>query len=249
MDAIRERLTQPIRDILLSLVWWYPEEYELLQILAEGDEHFVNNYISQSEGSLFKFAKYGILREGTATEFAIDDLREFIRSNGEKYKKEISPFTRGDLPPELLPEVPDLEILGRLFAKRVDVEMKLRHTIVFYLGVHRNWDNSKIAKDIIPGLRKGKDRPDPSALFVGRTPQEAMSELYLSDLKEIVLSNWDVFKGLLENQKNRFSMNMDTINLARRADAHTKPLTDGQIVDFNNSYGWVRRHLDKVPGP
>ena len=39
MDAIRERLTQPIRDILLSLVWWYPEEYELLQILAEGDEH------------------------------------------------------------------------------------------------------------------------------------------------------------------------------------------------------------------
>lgn len=247
MNVIRERLAQPIRDILLSLVWWYPEEYELLQMLAEGEEDFVNKYISQGEGSLFKFAKYGILREGTATEFAIDDLREFIRSNGERYKNEISPFTRGDMPPELLPEIPDLEVLGRLFDKRVEMETKLRRAIVFYLGVHRNWDIARIAKDIIQGLRKGKDRPDPAALFVGRSPQEAMAELYLLDLKGVILASWDVFKGLFDNQKDRFNMNMDTINLARRADAHTKPLTEGQITDFNNSYGWIKRYLDRVP--
>ena len=41
--VIRARLERPIRDILLSLVWWYPEEYDLLAILADGDEGFFDD--------------------------------------------------------------------------------------------------------------------------------------------------------------------------------------------------------------
>jgi hypothetical protein len=44
---IRARLEQPVKDILLSLVWWYPEEYELLRILADGDADFVAEYLEE----------------------------------------------------------------------------------------------------------------------------------------------------------------------------------------------------------
>ncbi|MBS62103.1 AAA-like domain-containing protein [Salinisphaera sp.] len=246
-NQISARLSQPIRDILLSLVWWYPEEYQLLQILAEGDKDFVKDYVEQSEEKLIKFARYGILKLENSAEFAIGDVKEFLNSHGEGYQKEITPFMRSDMPPELLPEVPDKATLALLFEKRVEVETKLRRTIIFYFGVHYNWDNKTISKALSDGLKKRSDRPDPAALFVGTTPQKVMNELYFLDLREIILYNWNVFSALFENKKKWFTMNMDTINTARRVDAHTKPVSPEEIDEFNNAYGWVMRHLSKLP--
>ena len=97
---IRARLERPIRDILLSLVWWYPEEYDLLAILADGEDAFFEDYLGDDPASVLRFAHYGLLtRDGR--KFAIKDLQEFLQENGARYKEEISPFRRGDLPPEL----------------------------------------------------------------------------------------------------------------------------------------------------
>jgi len=85
-SEIKARLTQPIRDILLSLVWWYPDEYDLLRILAKGDTDFVNEYLNEVGASVIQLSQYGILRD-TAGEFAISDLREFLRENGKNTKQ------------------------------------------------------------------------------------------------------------------------------------------------------------------
>lgn len=244
---IKERLAQPIRDILLSLVWWYPEEYQLLQMVAQGEGEFVSEYIQSEPAGLFKFVQYGLLKDDKSAAFAIRELHDFLKEHGEQYKKEISPFSRTDMPPELLPEVPDRELLAALFEKRTAIETKLRKTILFYLGVHRNWDNKKISQDMTAGLQKSSTRKKPEELFVGHTPQDVILELFLLDLKEIILANWEVFSGLFENKKSRFAMNMDTINIARRIDAHTKPVTESELSDFKNSYAWIERFLSKVP--
>src|SRR6266545_4415855 len=74
---------------------------------------FGHEYLADQPQTVVQFARYGILgREG---EFAIADLRQFLNDHGESYKREISPFLRGDMPPELLPEVPDMDVLSRLF--------------------------------------------------------------------------------------------------------------------------------------
>lgn len=245
---IQDRMAQPIKDILLSLVWWYPEVYELLQILAEGDATFVHEYLKDQPKSMIQFARYGILKEDNTGEFAISDLREFIRKHGATYKKEISPFTRGDMPPELLPEVPDLNLLGVLFQQRSEIEIKLRHAIMLYLGYKFTWDQWKIATAIASSLQRRSDRRDPKELFVGRTPADVMKELYTLDLKSIVLAHWDVFGPLFDNQKARFEMNMDTLNIARRVDAHTKPVTPEEKLEFENSYAWLLTRLAKIPG-
>ena len=60
--------------MLLSLVWSYPDEYDLLRVLASGDEEFVSEYLAQETGSILQFAKYGLLRPDSR-EFAITDVR------------------------------------------------------------------------------------------------------------------------------------------------------------------------------
>ncbi|RLF38811.1 MAG: ATP-binding protein [Thermoplasmata archaeon] len=244
---IQERLAQPIKDILLSLVWWYPEEYELLQILVEGDETFVKEYLEAEQKSLLQLARYGLFREGTH-ELAISDLKEFLKQYGETYKKEVSPFTRGDMPPELLPEIPDLQTLSQLFAKRCEVELKLRSIIYLYLGMAHGWNERGMVNAIIKGLRRAPSRrgPDPKELFVGRPIKDVLHELYTLELKFIILENWDLFKPVFEH-KARFEMNMDTINKARRVDAHTKPVSGSEVEEFMNSYTWLFSKLKKIP--
>jgi len=242
---IRSRLEHPIKDILLSLVWWYPEEYDLLRILATGDADFVSQYLTHEPNSVFKFAQYGILKKTGAGEFAIADVKEFLNRYGETYKKELSPFARGDMPPELLPEVPDLELVGRLFEKRSEIELKLRKVIILYLNVKCAFDATKIAQVMVKSLPKRVDKSDVRDLFIGRAPQEVVNQLFCPDLKAIITNNWEIFGSLFDN-KPRFEMNMDTLNIARRVDAHTKPLSTTEATEFNNSYSWLLGRLAKV---
>jgi hypothetical protein len=245
--AIRSRLAEPIRDILLSLVWWYPEEYDLLQILAAGGESFFKDYLAQHGNSVVRFAQYGILAPDLSGRFAIADLQQFLLEDGEVYKKQISPFTRGDMPPELLPEVPDLEALAQLFTKKTELEILLRGTIIMYLGVLCNWDNTKIAEHMSKGLGGKRERKNPDQLFLGRTPQEVINDLFTIDLKSIIMANWGTFAPLFDSNQTRFEMNMDTVNRARRVDAHTKPVAPREVQEFNNSYEWMLSRLRRVP--
>ncbi|TWB43204.1 AAA domain-containing protein [Nitrospirillum pindoramense] len=246
ISEINDRIHQPIKDILLSLVWWYPEEYQLLQMIASGEAEFVKDYLQYEPQSLVRFANYGLLRPGSS-DFAIDNVRHFLRVEGEKYKNEISPFSRSEVSPELLPEVPDLEALGKLFEKRCDLEISLRRAIILYLGIHNKWNEINISKDISRALKRRTDRPEPDALFVGRNAKDVMQDLYTLDLKNIVIENWKVMGALFDGNRQRFEMNMDTINVARRHDGHTKPVKTGEMEDFMNSYEWLMRHLEKVP--
>ena len=191
-------------------------------------------------------SKYGLLQLSDGT-FAIDDLREYLVSNGDEYKRELSPFIRGDIPPERLPEVPDLKTLGELFEKRTALESKLRRTILLYLGMLCAWDDKKISGAITRVLPTRVDRSDPGALFVGRAPRDVVNELYTDDLKRIVAGHWELFSTLFGNDKKRFEMNMDTVNLARRFDAHTRPVTADERDNFLNSYSWLLVKLERVP--
>jgi hypothetical protein len=247
-EEIKNRLSQPIRDILLSLVWWYPEEYDLLRILASGDHEFVKAHLADNSGSKLHFARYGILRADDDGEFAISDLRDFLKAHGDKYKSEISPFKRGDLPPEYLPDVPDINLLGKLFEKKTELEILLRKAILLYLGVHHSFDDTKISDSITKNLKSNVNGRDPKGLFIGRRPQEAVQELFTLDLKAVISGNWALFSPLFEGNKSRFEMNMDTVNRARRFDAHTKSISSRDVEEFDNSYGWLLARLRRLPG-
>lgn len=241
------RLAQPIKDILLSLIWWYPDEYDLLLMVAAGEDEFVQDFLRSEPDKSVHFIRYGLLKEGEGS-FAIRDLKEFLRSLGESYKSTISPFRRGDIPQEVLPEEPNLVDLSALFQKRTEIEVGLRKLMLTVFGYQTGFDDGNMSLMIVKGLKKRPDRADPSQLFVGRRPQEAINELYLTDLKDIFQLNWGSFSQILGNDFKRFAMNLDAINLGRRYEAHAKPMQDEDRDNFLNSYGWLRGRLIKVPG-
>jgi len=244
-DQIRQRIFNPMRDILLSLVWWYPEEYEILRVLADGDLSFYREYCESNPTLKRNFEAYGLV-DGNG-QFGIGALQSFLQRHGSKFKEQISPFTRGDVPPAMLPNVPDLDTLSKLFERRVDTEVGLRRAVMVFLGVASGFDPGKLAKKMLEGLRKTSERPRPEDLFVGRTPKEVIEDLYLLDLGTIITTHWETFKNLFDNDRGRFQMNLDAINVARRIEAHTKNFKDTEIDAFTNSYEWVRQRLAKVP--
>jgi hypothetical protein len=248
-DAVRDkiaiRLAQPIKDILLSLVWWYPDEYELLCLLAEGDTAFVQDFLASEPEKASRFARYGLLEADNGS-FAIKELQTFLTKSGLEYKKAISPFTRSDLPLEYLPEEPNLADLSVLFERRAEVEYALRKLLITVLEYRFAFDETKVANTISNALPKSNG--DRAQLFVGRLPKDAVSELYLSDLKPVFIKNWDNFSSYFGAKSDRFEMNLDTINIARRYEAHTKPVNTNDLSNFHNSYLWLKRCLQKVPG-
>lgn len=245
--AIQARLSQPIKDILLSLVWWYPDEYDLLLLLASGDGDFVAEYTRNMPEKTIQFIKYGLVRGGGGG-FAIRDLQDFLSNYGESYKNAISPFKRGDLPLEVLPEQADLMDLSELFEKRTQVEIALRKYLFMVLGYKCGFDDKAISDKIMKSMDSRGGRSDQAQLFVGRRPQDAINELFLSDLKPIFKKNWDDFGPIFDKNIGRFEMNMDTINIARRFEAHAKPVHKIDKADFLNSYSWFFGRLSKVPG-
>ena len=112
-------------------------------------------------------------------------------------------------------------------------------------GFMSAFDNGVVSNKIVAGLPRGSAN---AALFLGRSPQEAINELYLSDLKSVITKNWPPFSPYFGQKAERFEMNMDTINIARRIDAHAKPLSDEDKLHFLNSYSWFSNILAKVPG-
>jgi hypothetical protein len=248
-DAVRDeitiRLAQPIKDIMLSLVWWYPDEYELLCLLADGDTAFVQDFLAAEPEKASRFARYGLLETDNGS-FAIKELRTFLVKSGVAYKKAISPFTRGDLPLEYLPEEPNIADLAALFERRTEVEYALRKLLITVLEYRFAFDEAKVANAISGSLPKNNG--DRAQLFVGRLPKDAVSELYLSDMKPVFVKNWDNFSAYFGPKPDRFVMNLDTINIARRYEAHTKPVSPKDLDDFQNSYSWLKSRLQKVPG-
>ncbi|MDR2306016.1 MAG: hypothetical protein LBE53_02295 [Paucimonas sp.] len=246
-DAIRNRIAQPIKDILLSLVWWYTDEYDLLQVLAGGDKTFFLEFLSETPEKAIPFVRYGLVHQDSG-EFAIRDLKDFLNMYGADYKRSISPFKRGDLPLDALPEQADLLDLSQLFEKRTEVEVALRKFILMIMGFKYGFNDQEISDRIISCLKPRAGKSDISQLFVGRRPQEAINELFLSDLKPIFRANWDDFGPTFEKNQTRFDMNMDTINIARRYEAHAKPVPIIDRDEFLNSYSWFYTRLSKVPG-
>jgi hypothetical protein len=243
-SVIAERLAQPIKDILLSLVWWYPVEYDLLRILAEETDEtrrFVDDFLRSEPEKITQFARYGILK-GDHSGFAIKDIQTFLLHNGLKYKNEVSPFSRTEMPQSIVAEMPDLERLSKMFTQKIEIESGLRRVVLTIVGTSVGFDQKNLAKSLLKGIKPRPDRKRPEDLFIGRPPREVISDLYTLDLKTIIAEHWDLFKPTFVD-KPRFEMNMDGINKARRVDSHTTPVTRDEVEDFSNSYHWIRQKM------
>jgi hypothetical protein len=128
-------------------------------MISEGEDEFVRDFLQTEPDRSLHFIRYGLLREGKSS-FAIRDLKEFLRQFGDSYKNTISPFRRGDIPQEMLPEEPNLADLSVLFEKRTEIEVALRKLLLTVFGYQTGFHDGKISILMVSGLKKRAERPD-----------------------------------------------------------------------------------------
>lgn len=242
-DAIRARIESPIKDILLSLAWWYPDDFDFLHILAS-DPLFYSVYQTTEPADAQKFRAYGLL--SSSGEFTIRPMRDFLISQGENYKKTIGPLHRTEIDPSIIPEIPDINLLKQLLELKYKFETSLRRLLIVYIGVRVNFDEIKMVSMIEPHIKPRQDRPSPKDLFVGRVLKDVLYDLYTLDLGAILIGNWDIFSSLFDNNKVRTQMNIETVNRARRYDSHILIISRLEIEEFENSFHWLQGRIDKA---
>ena len=171
-------------------------------------------------------------------------MRQFLITNGDAYRNAVSPLKRADLELDSVPELIESASLIELFKKRTEVEVRMRRAIISFFNVHFGYDTARVARAIVDNIPKRGGRPDPQQLFVGRKVEDAIEDLYFDDLRLIVDKNWSVFAPLFDERKDRFDMNMETANQARRKDGHAKLGVDRE--DFLNSLEWLLARLRRI---
>jgi len=244
-DQIKADIATQIQDILLSLVWWYPALYDTLISIANGDKDNVQKFKHENPIEAQLFYNWGILDKNN-DEFEIKDLSDFITANGPHYKTIISPFARGDLNINILPKIPDIDLLSRLFTKKVLLESQLRRVIVLHIAAKNGFKTPKIAADLIKALDSTKKDKKNASRFIGRVPADVINEYFTLELKDTILFHWQYFAELFQNKKQLFEMNMDTVNLSRRYDSHSKPISEQETLAFETSYNWLLSCLAPV---
>ena len=232
----------PIRDILLSLVWWYPDDYDTLQLIASGDVGFVREYLD-GDSKLGYYASVNLLSTGSES-FRIDAIRQFLITHGDAYRNAVSPLRRAELELDSVPDLIESAGLVELFGKRTEVEVRMRKAIVAFLNVHLGYDTKRVAQAITEQLPARRDR-DLAGLFIGRKVEDAIEDLYFDDLRLIVGKNWKVFAPLFDDRKDRFDMNMETANQAHWKEGHAKLGVDRD--DLVNSLEWLLARLRRIP--
>ena len=109
-ELIKERLKAPVRDILLSLAWWYPDDYDILTILAAGDVAFASEYMAENPMGHTQYVRFSLIEAGSGR-FRIEAIRQFLLEHGEEYRQTLSPFARSDVEIDRLSEWVDSEEL------------------------------------------------------------------------------------------------------------------------------------------
>ena len=212
-----------IESIISVLKKYYPEEYELLEILIiYGNDKFKEK-LQFYENVTNHLLGYGILKRSNDNYFVtIDAVTSYIKTKYEYKKIENTKEAKWE----------------EVSVRRNTIEMNLRTVVLLTLSLNFGKKNviDKVL-DIIEENRKDKIRNlEINEIF--------KNELYLLDLKKIIVKNWNKFDRIFID-KSKFEMFLDLIN-SRRIDAHAKTISIDDMAQLRICFGWFEEILNDI---
>lgn len=229
-DRVKKEFMQTASEyfemILQVLQEWYPEEYDMLRMLAQGDTEAFNLFAADNQRFTKHLVGYGLINEGPyGYSFAIDAIKEFLLR---KHRYERINLTREEQETEIS-------------ARRNSLERRLRTMIKNVLCAHCG---SKKAAEIvlaaIPEERR-KGLPNQIELLLNREK----SDLYFKDLGNLILREWDKFMNVFELEKDKMSVMFQEINLHRKADTHASVLSKDDFLQLRLHFSKLELILDR----
>ncbi|HTH08507.1 MAG TPA: ATP-binding protein [Acidovorax sp.] len=207
-DKLFEHTRNYIAMILEVLTERYQREFEMLRLLAAGDQERFRIYAESSPRDVMHLLGYGLIEKpGDNYTFRISAVEAAVKRNAR------------DL---VCPDVVE-ERWALLSRERNQFEYRFRDYIRSALKVA--FGKEKAKEEIIAVMHKASQADAARGL---EYDQIFSKEIYFLNLKDVTLKHWDRFKFLFNEDKQRFINAMDFGN-KYRADAHAKTLTAEQF--------------------
>ncbi len=225
-DDFARHADDQLDQILDVLRRWYPDEFDMLVILADGDVDGFRALAESEPRYVNHIEGYGLIHpEGQGLQFAIELLGPYLKKRIRRKPATI----------QAKPALSDK--WQRLSAERNALERDLRKFVKDGLqvgGKRKPWH--LLVED---GLSE-KSRARINNSGVGKN--QLLDELYFLDLRDVVSSYWDIFKDVFRNRDN-FASDMNVVNAAR-ADAHAKGISEESYEHAIAAIGRLRKQLD-----
>ncbi|WP_455792292.1 ATP-binding protein [Clostridium butyricum] len=218
-----KKISNYIELILQILERWYPQEYELLEILAVyGNEKFKDK-ISSYNNEIQHLVGYGILKEDNNDYFiTINAVKQYIK---ERCK---------------LREKPDSEesVWKKVCGERNRIESRMRRLVV--INLLSKYGRKKLKEKLI----EFKETSQKERLMNKEITDIIENNFYLLDFKILILKNWDNFNKIFDD-KSKFELFIDLIN-KYRIDAHAKKITEEDYAILMIAFKWINESLEDI---
>lgn len=212
--------------ILDVLKHFYPDEYEMLNLLAVEDYDNFHYFVTEDPSLVAHLIGYGLIKgKDSHFDFRIDAIKEYlVRKNG-------------DHPVLKTPS----EKWKHICSQRNELESDLRKMVKAVIKVvHKN---EAEAKSYVVKKIYGNDpkylRKSYQELFDSR-----LCNIYLKNLTDLINADWVYFSDYFGKQ-DVFIANMTVLNNEGRFDAHATVPEDEEINTIDNAAQYLRKCIMK----
>ena len=208
-------------DMIVSVLKeFYPDEYDMLKFHSQGDTKAFEDFASDNSSLVVHLKGYGLISQSSNGYcFNISALSDFIKSKNK--------FENWNLTQE--------EQISEISGQRNQLEKKLR--IVICNGLRTSYGSDKARNQVLKSLPKERSAKLETNELSSLLSKDA-SPLYLSDLKNLISREWQIFQNIFEIEKNKILLWLEEINEFGRPDAHAKSLSK---TDFKQ----LRIHFER----
>jgi hypothetical protein len=208
--AIAVALEPNVKQILNVLAIWYPEEYELIRLLALGDEKTFADFAAASAAFTEHVEGYGLVQHAREKpRIRIGLVAEFLARVPQAAVVKEAPPTDWE------------SIITEVSRRRNAIEAALR-------GVLRDGLKFSLGRKAADGALSALSS-DRRAVLVQYGYHELWDELYFSELASILDKHWESFARFFSIEKAEVLKWLDHINRCR-ADAHARKLHEDELA-------------------
>lgn len=212
--------TEMILDVLVRD---FPDEYVMLNALANNDLELFNTFATDSS-LISHLIGYGLIAQGNdGAYFRIESVRDHLQKKG-KFTK----IVKGND-----------EKLVEVAARRALVEPAMRRLIfaIYTANFGRKAEQEAAAE--ISGVcqKRLTERGFAAAL------QPNSIDLNLSDLAKLISAKWKIFENLFTIKKLEFDFYLEAIRVVRTLEAHSGEISDDQFLQARIAFSKIEDEL------
>lgn len=205
---------QYLEMILQVLMDWYPDEYEMITFLAQGDYESFNVFANEHSSYTKHLVGYGLLQQSPdGFTFNIESIKDFLNAK--------TKYQRINLSSE--------EKLEEISNRRNKIEKGLR--IILKNALKQSFGRKKAGKKALSAIPTSR-REAIGSSDIDIILNKDNSLFYFYDLKNLISREWETFKNIFDMEKNKILVIMDDINSCGRPDAHAKCVNNDDFTQL-----------------